>query len=367
MSEPKSFNDPGVIKSALGRIYDDVAKTIDSYLGNEHFHSSIHGAEHSKRVLLFALLIADQMGLSDTDKEVLATATTFHDTQRYDDWLDTGHGARAADAYLSTLTSASKQDLLVASIIRYHDLDDSIGEHDIGMEFGDHGVLLFRIFKDADGLDRFRLGEDALKDRFLRTNEAKELIGLSRAMNRAAKVLDDDRKALVIVDVQNDFITGSLANPDAESKTPNILARAFTFDGIVLITRDTHDEDYLGSQEGRNLPVEHCIRGSEGWDLPTPLGKMADEKGWTIYEKPTFGSVQLAQDLADMHAEGMIDSVELIGFCTDICVVSNALLVKAFAPELKVIVDSSLCSGTTKDAHDAALETMRSCQIEIKD
>lgn len=94
---------------------------------------------------------------------------------------------------------------------------------------------------------------------------------------------------------------------------------------------------------------------------------MADEKGWTIYEKPTFGSVQLAQDLADMHAEGMIDSVELIGFCTDICVVSNALLVKAFAPELKVIVDSSLCSGTTKDAHDAALETMRSCQIEIKD
>lgn len=350
----------------LGDVYEEAASAIDAYPGSEHFHTSLHGAAHSKRVLLFALLIADAMELPEDDKRTLAMAAVYHDTQRHDDWLDVGHGARAADAYLEDNDKGSEQDRLIAEIMHHHDLDDEIGEARIESEFGGRGVSLLRIFKDADGLDRFRLGPDALDGRFLRTREAKELIELSRHLNGRDSLEAESKSALVVIDVQNDFTKGALGNPDAASKVPGIVAKAATFDGEVFLTQDTHTSGYLNTEEGRNLPVEHCIEGTLGWRLVPELESLADEHGWKVYKKPTFGSIELARDLAKLHEQGKLDSVEFAGFCTDICVVSNALLIKAFAPELKVSVNASLCSGATRETHASALETMRSCQIEIK-
>lgn len=168
---------------------------------------------------------------------------------------------------------------------------------------------------------------------------------------------------LVVVDVQNDFVTGSLGNPQAASTVDAIVEHARDFEGTVVLTQDTHAEDYLSTQEGRNLPVEHCLRGTDGWQLTDALGELARERGWKTYEKPTFGSVELARDLATLAKTEPIRSVELIGFCTDICVVSNALLIKAFLPEVEVKVLPELCAGVTPESHEAALRTMRSCQI----
>lgn len=168
---------------------------------------------------------------------------------------------------------------------------------------------------------------------------------------------------LVVVDVQEDFTTGALGNPEAAGKVAAIAERARDFDGTVVLTQDTHGADYLSTQEGRNLPVEHCIKGAAGWELAGGLAQLAAERGWKVYEKPTFGCVQLAEDLAHLNEAEPIGSVELIGFCTDICVVANAMLIKAFLPEAEVKVDAALCAGTTPAAHEAALQTMRSCQI----
>lgn len=354
------------LAAQLGGLYAKAAAAIDAYPGSTHFHTSLHGAEHSKRVLLFALLMADALNLPEEDRRTLATAAIYHDTQRWDDWLDVGHGARAAEAYLEGADGAGGGDKLAAAIMGYHDLDDEVGEERIGAEFGAHGVRLFRIFKDADGLDRFRLGPDALDERFLRTPEAKELVELSRTLN-GRDGATESKAALVVIDVQNDFTTGSLGSADAAAKVPNILAKAATFDGMVLLTQDTHGEDYLQTEEGHHLPVEHCIQGTEGWQLAPGLSELAEARGWKVYEKPTFGSVALARDLAALHQQEALDSVELVGFCTDICVVSNALLIKAFAPELKVSVDAALCAGTTREAHEAALATLRSCQVDVKE
>lgn len=356
----------GAFATKLDDIYTEAATAIDAYPGSTNFHTSLHGAEHSKRVLRFALLMADALALPEEDWRTLATAATYHDTQRWDDWLDVGHGARAAKAFLEDLDDVASGDELAAAIMRYHDLGDEVGEERIGADFGEHGVQLFRIFKDADGLDRYRLGPDALDERFLRTPEAKELVALSRALN-GRNSPSEANTALIVIDVQNDFTTGSLGSPDAAAKVPNILAKAATFDGTVVLTQDTHGEDYLETEEGHRLPVTHCIRGTEGWQLAPGLQELAEARSWKVYEKPTFGSVALAQDMATLHERGALDSVTLVGFCTDICVVSNALLIKAFAPELKVTVDAELCAGTTHEAHEAALTTLRSCQVNVKE
>ena len=171
------------IEARLGSIYADAVAAIDAFPGNEHFHTSLHGAAHSKRVLLFALLMADAKELSDEDRQALSEAAVYHDTQRFDDWLDVGHGARAADAYLAGIESPTREHELVAAIMRYHDQHDELGEEQIGREFGARGVMLYRIFKDADALDRFRIGPDALDVRYLSNPEATELIDLARELN----------------------------------------------------------------------------------------------------------------------------------------------------------------------------------------
>lgn len=170
---------------------------------------------------------------------------------------------------------------------------------------------------------------------------------------------------LVVVDMQKDFVDGSLGTREAAAIVPNVVQKIRTFDGEIFVTYDTHHEDYLETSEGRNLPVVHCIRGTAGWQLDKAVAEALSEKSYTAVEKSTFGSVQLPALIREAAGEEDF-SVELIGLCTDICVVSNALLLKANFPEIPISVDAACCAGVTPEKHAAALETMLSCQIEIK-
>lgn len=174
------------------------------------------------------------------------------------------------------------------------------------------------------------------------------------------------RRYLIVVDMQNDFVTGALGTPEAVAIVDGAAAKARSFDGEVLFTLDTHDESYAETQEGKLLPVPHCERGTWGWELVEPLEAVRRERSARTFKKGAFGSPELAQELAAEHAADPIESIELIGICTDICVVSNALLLKAFLPEVPVSVDASCCAGVTPEAHEAALATMRSCQVLVK-
>lgn len=173
-------------------------------------------------------------------------------------------------------------------------------------------------------------------------------------------------KVLIVVDMQKDFVDGVLGTKEAQAIVPAVVEKIKSFDGTVIYTRDTHQSDYMETQEGKKLPVPHCMEGSEGWELIEPLDKLQKQAGAVIYDKPTFGSVALADDLKKEYDKGVIKEVELIGVCTDICVVSNALLIKANMPELTVKLDASCCAGVTVEKHEAALETMRSCQVEVR-
>lgn len=173
-------------------------------------------------------------------------------------------------------------------------------------------------------------------------------------------------KYLVIIDMQKDFVTDALGTKEAQAIVENVVRKAEDFAGQVLFTMDTHGADYLRTQEGEKLPVEHCIRGTAGWELVPELAAFQRRKGCPVFEKNTFGSVELAQYLREKYEAGEVESVEFVGLCTDICVVSNALLLKAFLPELPIEADASCCAGVTPDRHGAALATMESCQIAVK-
>ena len=173
------------------------------------------------------------------------------------------------------------------------------------------------------------------------------------------------RKILVVVDMQNDFIDGSLGTPEAVAIVENVKAKIREYDPAdIFVTMDTHGPEYLTTQEGRNLPVEHCIKGSIGWLVRKDIAELLD--GAKVYEKPTFGSTALAKDIAGIAAGEEIE-IEVIGLCTDIWVVSNALLLKASMPEVTISVDPACCAGVTPESHQAALKTMQMCQIRIKD
>lgn len=172
-------------------------------------------------------------------------------------------------------------------------------------------------------------------------------------------------KILIVVDMQNDFVNGSLGTAEAVAILPKVEKKVRDFEGRVIFTKDTHFEDYADTQEGKLLPVAHCVKGTDGWNLAGNLEQIKEEKNADMYEKLTFGCRKLAEDLTVLDAEEKIDSIELIGVCTDICVVSNALMIKAFLPEIPMRVDASCCGGVTPEKHEAALETMRSCQIEV--
>ena len=171
---------------------------------------------------------------------------------------------------------------------------------------------------------------------------------------------------LIVVDMQNDFVSGALGTPEAREIVPAVVERVE--EGVrrgerILFTRDTHGADYLETQEGKHLPVPHCIRGTEGWEIVEPLRKYAEHP----IDKPTFGSSQLGRLLLLAENEGTpIEKVTLIGLCTDICVISNALLVKAFLPEAEVAVDAACCAGVTPESHRTALAAMGPCQISVE-
>lgn len=168
---------------------------------------------------------------------------------------------------------------------------------------------------------------------------------------------------LVVVDVQNDFIDGVLGTKEAEAIVDNVVKRINEFSGKIYVTMDTHMSDYLDTNEGKKLPVPHCIRLTHGWLLNEKVRSALEKKEHVkIVEKQTFGSVDLANYLVD---EEDVDGIELIGLCTDICVVSNALLIKASLPETDISVNANCCAGVTPELHKAALDTMKSCQINI--
>ncbi len=169
-------------------------------------------------------------------------------------------------------------------------------------------------------------------------------------------------KVLVVIDMQNDFIDGALGTPEACAIVPAVIDKIRNFDGLVLATRDTHGADYLNTQEGRNLPVEHCIKGTKGWELNPEISALIKE---APIDKPTFGSCELGMKLKELAQHENIENITLIGVCTDICVISNAMIIKAFLPEVPVTVVKDCCAGVTPESHLRALEAMRSCQIEI--
>lgn len=171
------------------------------------------------------------------------------------------------------------------------------------------------------------------------------------------------RKLLIVIDMQNDFIDGSLGTPEAAAIVENVKNKIRSYPAdCVWATMDTHGPDYLQTQEGKNLPVEHCIKPSKGWEIQEDIAALLD--GAKIYEKPTFGSTAMAEDLRELSQQEELE-LELCGLCTDICVVSNALLLKAMMPEVKISVDAACCAGVTPESHAAALQTMKMCQIEI--
>lgn len=170
---------------------------------------------------------------------------------------------------------------------------------------------------------------------------------------------------LIVVDMQNDFVSGSLGTPEAQAIVGAVARRAEEFEVAVVFTKDTHGEDYLQTQEGSNLPVVHCVRDTPGWELVEELERVRAQRDALVFDKPSFGSLDLAAWLVEQNDVEPIDSIELVGLCTDICVVSNALLIKANLPEVPLRVEAALCAGVTPQSHRAALDTMRSCQVDI--
>ena len=173
------------------------------------------------------------------------------------------------------------------------------------------------------------------------------------------------RKILVVVDMQNDFIDGSLGTDEAKLIVDNVANKIKNFDGEIKITMDTHTKDYLKTQEGKNLPVEHCIKDTDGWKINKKIFESLKGIDYDIYEKPTFGSTELSDDLLFINETEGIESIEFVGLCTGICVISNVLMAKAFLPEVLIKVDSSCCACVNKESHETALNAMKLCQIEV--
>lgn len=172
-------------------------------------------------------------------------------------------------------------------------------------------------------------------------------------------------KILVVVDMQNDFINKALGTKEAETILPNVVEKIKNHNGRIFVTQDTHKDNYLNTREGKYLPVTHCIKNTEGWELNKDVVNALTDKDFTLVYKPTFGSTLLPTLMEDFIEPET--SIEIVGLCTDICVVSNALLLKAHFPENDIVVDATCCAGVTPESHNAALNTMKMCQIIVTD
>ena len=172
------------------------------------------------------------------------------------------------------------------------------------------------------------------------------------------------KKILIVVDMQKDFVDGALGTKEAVSIVDNVANKIKCFDGDIIVTYDTHFDNYMETSEGKNLPVPHCIKDTTGWELDKKVEEALEGKDYIAVEKPTFGSLDLPEIISENYDENDI-SIELIGLCTDICVVSNAMILKAAFYETPISVDASCCAGVTPESHAAALATMKMCQINV--
>ena len=209
------------------------------------------------------------------------------------------------------------------------------------------------------------------------TEMAQEFIhhwdALRIAFDHMAVVPDDDvgiigrktmKHILVVVDIQKDFVDGALGTSEAVGMIGNAAKKIRDFEGYIFVTYDTHFENYMDTAEGAKLPVRHCIKGTDGWLLDETIANALADKKFTSVEKITFGSTELPKLIEETVGDADFD-ITLIGLCTDICVVSNALILKANFPEKEIFVDASCCAGVTVQTHNAALCTMKMCQINI--
>lgn len=168
---------------------------------------------------------------------------------------------------------------------------------------------------------------------------------------------------LVVVDMQNDFIDGALGTKEAVAIVPFVKEKIEKFEGKIIFTRDTHFENYMETQEGKNLPVPHCIKGTQGWEIRAELMEFCKEDP---IDKLTFGSSELGKLLVEENKVNTIETITFIGLCTDICVISNVMIAKAFLPEVKIIVDAACCAGVSPETHKNALEAMKICQVAVE-
>ena len=172
-------------------------------------------------------------------------------------------------------------------------------------------------------------------------------------------------KILVVVDMQNDFIDGSLGTEEARNIFEPVCEKIIEFGGQIFVTQDTHSDNYLETLEGRHLPVEHCIANTEGWLINSFIRNALKSKNYAFIEKEIFGSMKLVDQIAKILDKGVKGSIEIVGLCSDICVVSNALMLRSAFPNTEITVDASCCAGVTPDKHKAAMEVMKSCQINV--
>ncbi len=172
-------------------------------------------------------------------------------------------------------------------------------------------------------------------------------------------------KVLIVVDMQNDFITGALASPQGPYIVNGVIEYIKNFDGEVIYTMDTHYDNYMDTLEGKNLPVHHCIKGTSGWEIPLELLQTLELKNSKKIEKLSFGSPDLIQYLSDKDKKNEIDEIYMVGICTDICVITNAIALKCSLHNVPINVISSLCAGVSQERHDVALNTMQYCQINV--
>lgn len=180
----------------------------------------------------------------------------------------------------------------------------------------------------------------------------------------------EKKKVLIVIDVQNDFVYGSLGSNEAVAVVPNIVEKVNEYrnnSDLIIFTQDTHYNNYLDTQEGKKLPVEHCIRGTNGWEIVDEINYKKFEKfnNFAVYRKSTFGFDDWDWEERFNNTDDSLLDIEIIGLCTDICVITNALLIKTYYPEAKITVDASCCAGSTPERHKAALDVMKSCQINV--
>lgn len=169
-------------------------------------------------------------------------------------------------------------------------------------------------------------------------------------------------KVLLVIDMQNDFIDGALGTDQAVNIVDKVVDRVKNFDGKVFFTRDTHQNNYMETEEGKHLPIIHCIENTKGWQITDKLLPYVNEP---IFNKETFGSTKLVEYLKDLNQQEKIESITLVGLCTDICVISNAMLVKAYFPNIPIYVEENSCAGVNPESHKRAIEAMKMCHIDI--